>query len=188
MGKLKELIKEQIDIVRKNGVPVIVNNQGTLEILNHSFNFIHDDFIDLEANYKDMMEYYTENKIDYEKEVYELEKGEYSQIIEGVTKIFQIFDTDLHTRQAIWVSPWCISMIHFMVRNNIIHCFVKMRSSNVSRLLISDMCLILSLVRKLQDKLNIKQVFVNVNIDSAHEIIIDDVSKLRSDNNEEIKS
>jgi hypothetical protein len=177
MGKLKNIIEEQIEIVRRNGVPVIVNKQGTIEILNYSFNYLDDDFINTEENYIDMLEYYKENNINYE-EILKLEKDEYAKITEGVVETFKKFDEDINTRQAIWVSPWCISMIHFIVRNNILHCFVKLRSSDVVKLLISDMRLILELVRKLQEKLNIKNVFVNVNIDSAHIIVIEDITKI----------
>lgn len=171
-------IEEQIDIVKKNGVPVIVNNQGTLEVINHSFCLNTQNRIEVNEIKNQVKTYYEKYKIPY-KEIEDLEKDEYEKIIDGVTSNFPKILDDINTRQAVWVSPWCISMIHFIVRNNIIYCFVKMRSSNVVKLLASDLGLILTLCSKLQEYLGTNKVIVDVNISSLHIVAIDDITVLK---------
>lgn len=187
MHKLRKIIEDQIHDVRSNGTPVIVNNQGTLELLDKNFTLSFDEYLDPLIIADEIKKYYNEKGIDY-FEILKLEKEEYALIQNDIVNyVFPKFDLDINTRQAIWTSNFCISMIHFIVRNNVIYVFVKFRSSNVTKLLMSDMAMILELAAILQKKLLIKYLIVKVNITSMHEVIIENINERLGDNYQESK-
>lgn len=178
---LKEIIEEQIKLVKSNGYPVIVRGQGTVEINNHNFDIVFDGPIDLLDVIEDCHAYYDFAGMSFD-EIIEKEKKEYEKVTKGIKLTFKKLQEDLYTRQAIWVSPWCISMVHFLVRNGIIHCFVKFRSSNVVEVLASDLYQIITCLKDLQDKLEIYLSIIHVNVDSLHYVVVDDVSKIKLSN------
>ncbi len=167
---LRQVIENLQLFVVEKGKPVLVDGQGTIEVLNHSFNISYNSQIDIADIKKNMVEYYNSHKIDL-KSIEELEKEEYSKIENELLSKFSLFDEDLHSRRVLWSDDCCISLIHYLVRDSKIYCYVHLRSSEVEQKLFSDMYLVHKITRALQDKLNIDVAMIFVNGHSMHKLV-----------------
>ena len=103
---------------------------------------------------------------------------EYSEIENELIEKFKLFKEDINSRRVLYTADICISMIHFLIRNNVIYVFVHLRSSDAVFKLFSDLFLIHKLTRRLQDEININKAIIKVNADSFHEIAIRNLSNL----------
>jgi thymidylate synthase len=169
---LKNTVESLVHYVATKGSPVIANKQGTLEVLNEGFTITHKEPIDIENIKASMLQYYEENEIDY-KNLEELEKTEYSVIMTELFEKFELFKQDKHSRQVLFTDDCCISMIHYLIRNNEIYCYMHMRSSDCEKKLFSDLYVVHKITRKLQDMMGINLVNFYFNSDSMHLIIYD---------------
>lgn len=172
--KIRHLIENLQQEVRENGRPVVVDNKGTIEILNKCFSLSYNELIKIADIEIEMKKYYFENNLNIE-DLQELEKEEYTKIAENLYNKFKFFDDDINSRRVLWADDCCISMIHFIVRDNTILCYVHFRSSDVVNKLFSDLFLINIITKKLQEKLNINNVIININTHSLHEIVINQI-------------
>ena len=166
---LRNTVEAMISYVKYEGHPVIVNNQGTLEIINFGFKLAYSSLIDLVDIRKHMTEYYEQNNIDISS-LEELERAEYSIITTKLYEKFKLFKQDKNSRQVLFTDNCCISMIQFLIRNNSILCFMNMRSSDVENKLFSDLYLIHRIIRKLQESENLNCVKFMFNANSLHKI------------------
>ena len=169
---LRNTVEAMQAYVVSQGDPVIVNNQCTLEILNFGFDLSYSYLIDVEDIKKNMLDYYSENEIDY-KNLEELEKNEYSVIMTKLFEKFELLKQDKNSRQVLFTDDCCISMIHYLIRNNKIYCYMHMRSSDCINKLFSDLNLVHRITRKLQDITGICFVDFNFTANSLHQIIYD---------------
>lgn len=174
--KIRHLVENLQQEVREKGRPVIVDNKGTIELINCNFTLSYTEPIKIVDIEIDMKRYYFENNLNID-ELQELEKDEYSKIANRLYDKFKFFDNDINSRRVLWTDDCCISMVQYIVRDNTILCFVNFRSSDVVNKLFSDLFLIHTITRKLQDKLKINKVIINVNAHSLHEIVINRVNK-----------
>lgn len=170
-----ELVHKNIefiqDLVTVEGDPVIVDGMGTVEILNKEFTLTFSDKIDMISIDSEMNNYYKDRELDL-AELQELEKDEYQKIIdEFIGNKFEFFNKDLYSRRVLWTDDCCISMVHFLIRDGIINCFVHLRSSDVIYKLFSDVRLVLYITSYLQDKLNINFAKINFNAHSFHQVV-----------------
>lgn len=174
--ELRHLISSLQQRVRDIGRPVVVNNQGTIELLNENFTISYTDFIKLDDISKSMKSYYSDNNLNVD-ELIELEKTEYEKIKSELYFRFHYFNSDINSRRVLWSDNCCISMIHYIVRDGVILCYVHLRSSDVVYKLFSDLYLIHEITYKLQQKLNLKNTIIHVNPHSLHEIVISQIKK-----------
>jgi thymidylate synthase len=180
-GKVVKDMIENVQItVRNNGQPVIVDNSGTIELLYHNFAFQYLDPIDIEDIHKSMENYYEEKDLDL-TELQELEKSEYAEIENELVEKFEFFDQDINSRRVLWTDDCCISMVHYLIRDGVIHCYVHLRSSDVVYKLFSDLYLIHKITKRLQDKLNLYNTNIWINAHSAHEVVIKNVGNIKLD-------
>lgn len=173
---LKHLIENLQQKIRSEGRPVVSNNQGTIELLNEEFTISYENLIDMDDINRSMRRYYFQNNLDIQ-ELQELEKDEYANIENVLYEKFKMFDEDMHSRRVLWSDDCCISLIHFLIRDKTILCYVNLRSSDVIYKLFSDLTLIHKITSNLQQKLNIKNAIIEVNAHSLHEIAINKIKK-----------
>lgn len=157
--------------VRTEGVPVIVDGKGTIELLNKVYSLCYQEQINVDSIKRSMNEYYDEKGLDLE-ELEELEKDEYARIYNTLVSKFDYFDDDMHSRRVLWTDDCCISMVHYLVRNNTIYCYFHLRSSDIVYKLFADLNLIHRITRRLQDKLGIYNTIIYCNAHSFHEIVL----------------
>ncbi|MDF2615467.1 MAG: hypothetical protein K0Q47_122 [Sedimentibacter sp.] len=177
---LRQMIENLETFIVEKGKPVVVDNQGTIEVLNHSFNITYNSIIDIEDIQKHMKDYYDVNGIDYSK-IEELEKNEYSLIENELYSKFALFNDDIHSRRVLWSDDCCISLIHYLIRDKKIYCFVHLRSSDIVNKLFSDLFLIHKITRQLQDDLDIKDVNICVNGHSMHKLVLNNMNKCKNE-------
>ena len=168
---LKQIIEGIQEQVRTEGIPVLVDGKGTVELLNKVYTICYKEPIDTESIAQSMAQYYEEKGLDLQG-LQELEKDEYQKIFDELTIKFSYFDNDLHSRRVLWTDDCCISMVHYLVRNNTIYCYFHLRSSDIVYKLFSDLNLIHKITRSLQDKLGIYNTIIYVNAHSFHEIVL----------------
>lgn len=175
---LKNTILDLQDKLRSNGIPVVVDGKGTIEQLFQTFAFSYSQPIDLDDIKKHMEDYYAEKGLDL-KELQELEKTEYQKIYDEIMEKSKQFDEDIHSRRVLWTDDCCISMLQYLVRNNHLYCYLHLRSSDAVYKLFSDLNLIHTITRRLQDKLGIYNTTILVTANSFHEIAIKDINKVK---------
>ncbi|GEM_PF-4809637 len=177
---LRQTIENLHEFIVENGKPVVVDKQGTIEVLNHTFNIMYSGEIDVEDIRRQMKEYYNSHGINME-EVERLEKDEYSKIENTLYDKFLMFDEDIHSRRVLWSDDCCISLIHYIVRDKKIHCYVHLRSSDIVNKLFSDLFLVHKITRALQNKLKINNVLISINGHSMHKLVFDDMNKCKDE-------
>jgi hypothetical protein len=177
---LRQIIENLETFIVEKGKPVVVDKQGTIEVLNHSFNITYNSLIDLDDIYKHMRDYYAVNNINMSG-IEELEREEYLKIENELYKKFELFNEDIYSRRVIWTNDCCISLIHYIIRDKKIYCFVHLRSSDIVNKLFSDLFLIHKITRKLQDDLNIQNVNICINGHSMHKLVFNNIDKCKDE-------
>lgn len=175
---LKYTILNLQESLRVNGTPVVTDGKGTIEKLFESFALSYNEPIDLDDIQKHMKDYYDEKGLDI-KELQELEKSEYQKIYDEIMIKAEQFDDDIHSRRVLWTDDCCISMLHYLVRNNQLQCYLHLRSSDVVYKLFSDLNLIHIITKRLQDKLGLYNTIILVTANSFHEVVIKDMNKVK---------
>lgn len=169
---LREIILKIQDQVRTEGSPVIVDGKGTVELLNRVYVLKYDELINTDRIQEHMKNYYKEEGLDY-SELEELEKDEYKKISDTLEGKFHYFEDDIHSRRVLWTDDCCISMVHYLIRNKTIYCYMHLRSSDVHLKLFADLNLIHKITRSLQDKLGLYNAIIYVNAHSFHEVVLE---------------
>jgi hypothetical protein len=174
---VRQIIERTQRDVKELGFPVISAGQGTVELLDYSFVVAYHDRINLDDIRSEMNDYYKDKNLNLD-EIEQLEENEYKLIEETLLAKFPLFDEDIHSRRVLWTNDCCISMIHYLIRDKVIYCYLHLRSSDVIYKLFSDLFLIHKITRQLQDKLNIDSVSILVNAHSIHEVVIKDINQV----------
>jgi hypothetical protein len=175
---LRNIIELLQEFVINNGKPVVVDGQGTIEVLNKGFTITYNHKIDLFDIRNSMIMYYRQNNINFDK-IQELESNEYKTIENELYEKFKIFSEDINSRRVLWSDDCCISMIHYLIRDNRIYCYVNLRSSDVVNKLFSDIFLIHKITAYLQDKLSIDNILININAHSLHKLVLNNMDNCK---------
>lgn len=176
-----KMVRELIDTIQSDvtlfGSPVTVDGKGTIELMNTSYRLNFNDIIDIDNIRKELEFYFFEKNFDL-KELQELEKSEYKKIEDEILEKAEQFHEDKHSRRVLWTDDCCISMIQYLIRNNTLHCFVNLRSSDTVYKLFSDLTLILNITRRLQIDHALYNSVINLSSNSFHIIAIDNLKKV----------
>lgn len=175
LQSIGELIQNLAMQVKELGSPVKVREMDTIELLDVSFDVKSDTRLDLVQVRDNIKEAYIHNKIDFDQ-VQAEENDEYKIIHQQVKEKWKLFEEDINSRQVVWSSDWCISYLHFMIRDERVICIVHFRSSDVYKLLGSDLLFILTLIQDLQQQQNIEKFKLIVHIDSLHIVLGDEIN------------
>lgn len=153
-----EQIKRLINLIMKRGEEL--NNTKELRNLNFKFNKINiknlNNFLKFDKKSNEMKE-----KLYYNRIYHTLKHIINSQLIE--------YNQNLFSRRFIFNSNECIDTIHAMYRNNILECFIDIRSSNVKDILPLDIYYCYKICNNInKDFFKAKKIDLNFHIGSAH--------------------
>lgn len=166
---LNSLMLMETNIIRIEGKPVLVRGMNTKEMLGLTLKLKYSDFniFDFLENY---YEYYHKIKIDPAKYLSDSGK-EYRTLFDRLNEFKQSFIEDFLTRRNVFLSgkkTWCITNIHWMIRSEVLYCYVNIRSSDFKRVLYTDIYVILQLCQSIRKKFRTKGIDLTININSAH--------------------
>lgn len=165
-NKIKEIEKQDgldqieylIKVIEKNGL--FVNNTLELQNINYKFKDI---------SRERMSKYLRKNKLRNEK----FEKLYYDRIYHSIKHIINSqmteYGQNLYSRRFIFDSSECISNVHFMYRENVLNCYVNIRSSNVKKILPLDVFYMYRIAEMINnDFFKAIKIELNFKVASAH--------------------
>ena len=150
------LQNDLLALIESEGEYVMVNRKDTRELLDVSFNVDTNKLYELSRIQYD---YVTNKLLECRNDMY---------------KMIGILSQDLYSRQVCFTLnlegeyPNCIVSIHFLIRNNVLHCFVYQRSLDVKNKLHQDIYFVQKLLHILSNHFRIKETKLRFIIGSLH--------------------